>query len=113
MIQSIFNGYSLDIAQEKRESGSKVVQWDQTGGSNQQWIPEQAGNGVYKFRSVHEPSLFLGIRKQDVNNGGELEVTSEDNPTIYWRLEGAQPWGLIIWAIKYKNFINKPPLCWA
>lgn len=90
-IQSIFNGYNLDIAEEKRESGAKVVQWEHTGGANQLWIPEQAGNGIYKFRSVHEPSLFLGIKKQNVNDGGELEVTSEDNPTIYWRIEGAQP----------------------
>lgn len=90
-IQSIYNGLVLDIAEEKRTSGAKVVQWEVTGGANQLWVPEQSGNGVYRFRSVLEPSLFLGIRKQDVDNGGELEVTNEENPTIYWRLEGAQP----------------------
>ncbi len=91
IIQSVFNNLVLDIAEEKRDSGAKVVQWEKTGGSNQQWFPEPAGNGLYKFRSCHEPSLFLAIKKQDVNNGGQLEVCSEDNPTMYWRVEGAQP----------------------
>lgn len=106
IIQSVFNGLSLDIAEEKRESGAKVVQWEQTGGSNQQWFPEQAGNGVYKFRSVHEPSLFLGIKKQNVDNGGQLEVTSEDNPSIYWRVEGAQPWAFDWHWNKFIKFFN-------
>lgn len=91
VIQSVFNGLCLDIAEEKRESGAKVVQWEKTGGSNQQWFPEAAGNGVFKLRSCHEPSLFLAIKKQKVDDGGELEVCSEENPSMYWRFEGAQP----------------------
>lgn len=70
VIQSLFNNLALDIAEEKRDNGAKVVQWDKTGGSNQQWFPEPAGNGVFKFRSCHEPSLFLAIKKQKVDNGG-------------------------------------------
>lgn len=46
---------------------------------------------MYRFRSVMEPSLFLGIKKQNMNDGGELEVTSEETPSIMWRVEGALP----------------------
>lgn len=77
MIKSVLTGQCCDIANEKRDSGAKVVQWDQSGASNQQWIAEPCGNGLYKFRSCHEPSLFLAIRKQNVDNGGEIEVSSE------------------------------------
>jgi hypothetical protein len=35
-------------------------------------IPEQVGNGVYRFKSCHESSLFLAIKKGSVENGGQL-----------------------------------------
>lgn len=91
IIKNVLTGQNLDIANEKRDSGAKVVQWEHTGASNQQWFAEPVGNGMYKFRSIHEPSLFLAIRKQSVDDGGELEVCSEENPTMYWRIEGHQP----------------------
>lgn len=91
IIKSALNGLVIDIAGESRDNGAKVVQWEQTGGSNQQWFPEPCGNGLYKFRSCHEPSLFLAIKKQDVDDGGLLEVSSDENPTMYWRCEGAHP----------------------
>ena len=91
IIKSVLNGLCCDIAGESRDNGAKVVQWEQTGGSNQQWFPEPCGNGLFKFRSVHEPSLFLAIKKQNVDDGGLLEVSSDENPTMYWRIEGAQP----------------------
>jgi len=39
LIQNVLNGLILDIANEKRDNGAKVVQWEKTGGSNQQWFP--------------------------------------------------------------------------
>lgn len=91
MIQSIFNGFVLDIAEEKKKSGSKVIQWEKTGNSNQQWFPEPAGNGLFKFRSCHEPSLFLAIKDQNVGDKGLLEVSGDENASMYWRIDGAQP----------------------
>jgi len=91
IILSLYNHFALDIAEAKKTNGAKVVQWDKSGDSNQVWIPEQAGNGLYKFRSAHENSLFLAIRKQDVEDGGELEVSNEENQSMYWRIEGALP----------------------
>jgi hypothetical protein len=76
----------VDIAEERRDNGTKVIQWQKTGGSNQQWFPEPAGNGLFKFRSCHEPNLFLAIKKQDKDNGGVLEVSNQENPSMYWRI---------------------------
>jgi hypothetical protein len=86
IIQSVLTEQVVDIAEERRDNGAKVIQWQKTGGSNQQWFPEPAGNGLFKFRSCHEPNLFLAIKKQDKDNGGVLEVSNQENPSMYWRI---------------------------
>jgi hypothetical protein len=72
LIQSVLNGLCLDIAGESRDIGGKVIQWNKTGNPNQQWLLEPTGNGAYKIRSVHEPTLYLGIKGDSVNDGGKL-----------------------------------------
>jgi hypothetical protein len=91
LIQSFFNELVLDISEQKRESGAKVIQWPANGQPNQLWLPEAVGNGVYKLHSAMEPSLCLSVRKVDVNDGGQLEISDQENPSMYWRFEGAQP----------------------
>ena len=77
---------ALDIAEERRDNGAKVIQWSKKGSTNQLWLPEPAGNGLFKFRSCHEPKLFLAIKNQDKENGGVLEVCNQENPSMYWRI---------------------------
>ena len=77
----MLNGQCLDIAEEKTASGSKVVQWDKTGNSNQQWLPVPAGQGVWKIKSVHAGGMFLSIKDDDVNDGGKLQISDADSPT--------------------------------
>lgn len=72
LIQSVLNGLFLDIAGESRSSGAKVVQWSKTGNPNQQWLPEPLGNGVYKLRSIHEATMYLGIKHDSLEDGGKL-----------------------------------------
>lgn len=91
LLQSVLTGQSIDIAEEKKTSGSKVVQWDKTGGSNQQWVPVAAGPGVWKIKSIHAPGMFLSIKDDDVNDGGRLQISDHDSPTQYWRIEGFVP----------------------
>lgn len=43
-----------------------MIQWTKTGNTNQLWIPEQVGNGSYRIRSIHEPSLLLGIKGDSI-----------------------------------------------
>jgi hypothetical protein len=68
VIESVLNGHCIDIANEKKSSGSKVVTWDRTNGSNQQWVVVPAGLGASKIRSVHAPDMYLGIQDDSVND---------------------------------------------
>ena len=89
-LQSVLNGQCLDIAEEKKEAGSKVVQWEKTNGSNQRWKPVPAGQGVYRIESCHAPGQFLAIRKDDLDNGGKLEINNQGQ-SLVWRIEGHVP----------------------
>lgn len=91
VIRSVLTGCCIDIAGENKKTGGHIIQWEKTGGANQTWFPEPSGNGLFKFRSCFEPSLFLAVKKQSVNDGGELETCSEENPSMYWRIEGPKP----------------------
>jgi hypothetical protein len=91
LIRSALTGCCVDIAGENKKPGGHVIQWEKTGGSNQQWFAEPCGNNLFKFRSCFEPSLFLSIKKQDVNDGGQLETACDENPSMYWRIEGPHP----------------------
>lgn len=87
-IRSFKNGFNLDIAEEKKKPNSKVVQWNATGASNQLWSIEPKGDGTVSIRSVHEPTLVLGIVDDNVNDGGKLAIVDFD---ARWRIEGQGP----------------------
>jgi hypothetical protein len=70
IIKSLLNGLCLDISGESKKNGAEVIQWTCSGKSNQIWIPEPCGNCMYRFKSAHENSLYLAIKKQNVNDGG-------------------------------------------
>ena len=91
MIQSLLNGLVLDIAGESTEGGSPVIQWEKTGGTNQIWLPLQAGPGIWKLASVHAPGMCLCMKDQSVNNYGKLEIWDQENPSMYWRIDGFVP----------------------
>lgn len=80
----------MDIAEEKKSNGSKVVQWDRTGNSNQLWNIVSAG-GAFKIQSVHAPGMFLSIKDDSVDDGGKLEISDGDRPGQYWLIEGYVP----------------------
>jgi hypothetical protein len=87
-IRSFLNGFNLDISGESRKPDSKVVQWNATGNPNQLWTVENKGDGTVAFRSVHEPSLVLGIIGDDVNDCGKLAAVNFD---ARWKIEGQGP----------------------
>ena len=91
MLKSLLTGQCVDIAGEEKEEGSKVVQWDETGGSNQLWRPEPAGQGVVRIQSIHAPGMYLCIRDDDVNDNGKLEIGQGNRQSSYWRVEGHCP----------------------
>jgi hypothetical protein len=91
IIRSFFNELCLDVCGNGTKSGTDIIQWTYTGTMNQIWTPLPCGNGLYKFRACHENTLFLAVKKQKLDDGAQVEVSSEENPTMYWRVDGAQP----------------------
>lgn len=91
LIQNLYTRQFLDIKGESTEPGATVIQWTKTGNSNQLWLPEPVGNGAYRIRSLHAPSLFLNIRAESIKDGAKLEVNNELTPAAFWLIEGALP----------------------
>ena len=71
-MQSVLTGYFIDISGQKKEKGSKIIQWKNSGGSNQKWKHVPAGQGVWKISSIHAPGMYLSIKSNDVNDGAKL-----------------------------------------
>ena len=87
LIKSLFNELVLDIANESKEGGSEVITWKETGRSNQLWMPQPAGtNCCYKLASLHAPGMYLCIKKQSMDDYGELEIWDHENPSMYWKI---------------------------
>ena len=88
LIRSLLNGLVLDIANERKEGGSAVVQWQATGNSNQLWLPKPAGyNCCYKIASLHAPGMYLCIKSQSMEDFGKLEIWDCENPSMYWKID--------------------------
>ena len=91
VIKNLSNGQNLDISGESKKDHAEIIQWSHTGNINQQWAVEKDAQKLYKFVSHFEPKRFLGIKKEDVNDGAHLEVCETLNATCVWRLEGFHP----------------------
>lgn len=75
----------MDIASEARTPNSKVIQFRRKGLSNQLWLLENVGNGLFIIRSSHEESLVLGVLGESTENGASVGVVKQN---CFWRLDG-------------------------
>ncbi len=41
--------------------------------------------------SVHAPGMYLCVKDQSVDNYGKLQIWDQENPSMYWRVEGHIP----------------------
>ncbi|MEK3885504.1 carbohydrate-binding protein [Paenibacillus sp. PL2-23] len=88
-IASKQTGKALDIANQSASNGANVQIWAYTGGSNQQWIIEDAGDGYYRVRSIYSQKV-LDVQDWSTSNGGNIqqwEWANEDNKK--WLIENA------------------------
>ena len=87
---SVLTGQAIDIAGEKKDPESKVVQWDRTGGSNQIWRPVSCGQGVWRIESCHAAGQALSVHNNSIDDGAKIEINNSGNATL-WRIEGHVP----------------------
>jgi hypothetical protein len=87
-IRSVVSSKYLDIYSEARASNSRVIQFKQTNLLNQLWMLENVGNSLFIIRSVHEPSLVMGLHKNSSEDGNTVAVVDYE---CLWRIDGYFP----------------------
>lgn len=88
-IQSRISGKYLDIAGDALADGTQLQQWDLSGGDNQKWKFEYAGNGYYKIRVKHSGKVISVTDSQMHNGANVVQWSDYGGNNQLWRLEGA------------------------
>ncbi len=61
----------MDVMNGSREDGAPIIQWDQHGGSNQQFRIEPLGRNQFALRAVHSGKV-LDVWEWSTANGGRI-----------------------------------------
>ncbi|WP_283655948.1 glycoside hydrolase [Paenibacillus sp. RC334] len=62
------SGLALDVNGASTTGGASIVQWNDNGGTNQQWKLEATGKGFYKLRNVGS-GLLLDVNQSSIQGG--------------------------------------------
>jgi hypothetical protein len=77
------SGKCLDVYGASRDDGTAAVQWHCHGGANQQWRPQQNGNG-YLLVNVNSGKC-LGVQNANPAAGTQLvQWTCDGSPAQTW-----------------------------
>ncbi|TKH41394.1 hypothetical protein C1I60_18565 [Paenibacillus terrae] len=71
------SGLALDVNGASTTDGASIVQWNDNGGTNQQWKLEATGKGFYKLRNVGS-GLLLDVNQSSTQGGASL-IQWQDN----------------------------------
>jgi hypothetical protein len=86
LIESKKSGKVMTVAGSSMINGGNVVQQTYTGGNNQKWVFEDAGEGLYTIRAYHS-GLVLDVYGLSMQNGGNInQWTNFNNNAQKWRL---------------------------
>ena len=86
VIKNKFSGKVLDVLNASPDDGTSIVQYTNTGASNQLWHVNYIGNGNYSITSV-ATGKAIEVYNWDTNDGADIAQFS------YWGGE-SQLWGL-------------------
>lgn len=85
-IRSKFNGWAIDIMDDKTAQGSFLIAYDYHGEGNQRWKVQRDSSGRYQFTSV-SAGQALGISPQQNTNGAILAQWSASDITTKWKFK--------------------------
>lgn len=86
-ITNRFNGLSLDVPGASTEEGTKMQQWNHTGGKHQEWRITATSDGYCKITSMIDESVCLGVAGTTADDGLDIQIqkyTGADNQQ--WKL---------------------------
>lgn len=92
-VKAAHSGKSADINNWGHDDGVNVMQWSSTGGANQHWFLEYAGNGYFYIRSRWS-GKFLDVAGISTANGANIyQWSGTGGSNQQWRLipVGASP----------------------
>ncbi|MCH7232421.1 RICIN domain-containing protein, partial [Glycomyces sp. L485] len=70
-IISRHSGLALDVLDRSTEPGAEIVQWNDTGGTNQQFRFIDAGGGYYRIQARHS-NMVLDVWEWNADNGATI-----------------------------------------
>jgi hypothetical protein len=68
------SGKYLDVEALGTSDGSNVHQWTSTGGTNQQWIIIDVGDGYYRLSPAHATSKALDVEGISTDDGANVHI---------------------------------------
>ncbi|UYZ63635.1 RICIN domain-containing protein [Hymenobacter weizhouensis] len=93
------SGKRLDVYGAGRGDTVRVIQWEATGGQNQQWRVQHMGQGYYQLTAVHS-GRALDVAGSNPNDGAKVQQYTANNTD-------AQRWKLETTADGFYRLINK------
>jgi hypothetical protein len=96
---SVHSGKAIDIEGISTSAGARVVQWDRTGGQNQQFQFVDAGGGYYRIVARHS-GMALDVFEWNPDNGAEIRQWTDLNGTN-------QQWSVVERGGNRHSFINR------
>ena len=72
-ISPVHSGKLIDVANNSKKPGTRVLQYEYHGGNNQKWIIKDAGNGYFNIISKSN-GLYLDIPHSDAHDGSLVQV---------------------------------------
>ncbi|MCH7230447.1 RICIN domain-containing protein, partial [Glycomyces sp. L485] len=70
-IESRHSGLVLDVLDRSTEPGAEIIQWNNTGGTNQQFRFIDAGGGYYRIQARHS-NMVLDVWEWNADNGATI-----------------------------------------
>ena len=73
-IKNVHSGKYLDVSGASSANGTNVLQWQFTGNTNQKWLVQYIGGGVYRIATALDTSKVLEIEDATGLNGKNARI---------------------------------------
>lgn len=94
--------------QASREDGTRIIQWDNTGGAEQQWVIDRGPHGGTRIANLASGKLLANPQGSS-NNGTEMiQWQPTGGPEQEWNLEPGQHGGVRIRNLASRKLLANP-----
>lgn len=94
------SGQAMDVNGGSAVNGANIIQWPQNGGSNQQWIITDNGNGYYKIINRNSGQALDVNSASTANGAGIIQWPWNGGSNQQWQLA---PTGIAIYKVINSN----------